>query len=160
MNHLEELVYEYYDWSGYLVKRNIHVGRLRRGGYEMELDIVAYNPNNKRLIHIEPSIDADSWPKRELRFEKKFNAGKKYILKDIFPWLKDEVNIEQIAILITRPQNRKIVGGGEIKSIDEFVKEIEIDIIKQGIMANNAIPQQYPLLRTIQLLASGYYKKL
>ncbi len=41
MTHLEQLVYEYYDWSGYLVKHNIHVGRLSHGGYEMELDIIA-----------------------------------------------------------------------------------------------------------------------
>jgi hypothetical protein len=29
MTHLEQLVYEYYDWLGYLVKHNIKVGRLQ-----------------------------------------------------------------------------------------------------------------------------------
>ena len=76
MTHLEQLVYEYYDWLGYLVKHNIKVGRLQRGGWEMELDIIAYNPNTNHLIHFEPSLDADSWDKREKRFSKKFDAGK------------------------------------------------------------------------------------
>jgi hypothetical protein len=28
MSHLENLIAEYYDWKGYLVKRNIKVGKL------------------------------------------------------------------------------------------------------------------------------------
>jgi hypothetical protein len=44
MSHLEDLIVEYYDWRGYLVKRNIRVGPLAHGGWEMELDIVAYIP--------------------------------------------------------------------------------------------------------------------
>jgi len=56
MSHLEALIAEYYDWKGYLVKRNIKVGRLKHGGWEMELDVVAYDPNTKHLIHLEPSF--------------------------------------------------------------------------------------------------------
>jgi len=160
MTHLEQLVYEYYDWLGYLVKHNIKVGRLKRGGWEMELDIVAYNPTSNHLVHIEPSIDADSWEKRERRFKKKFEAGKKYILQSIFKWLKETKKIEQIAILITHPKNRNSLGGGRIISMDEFVKEIQAKIAEKGIMASNAIPEQYPLLRTIQLVTTGYYKKM
>ncbi len=62
--------------------------------------------------------------------------------------------------MIVHPKNRDKIGGGKIKSIDEFIKEVETEIAKRGIMAENAIPQQYSLLRTIQLLTSGYYKKL
>jgi hypothetical protein len=32
MNHLEQLVCEYYDWMGYLVKSNVHVGKRKEGG--------------------------------------------------------------------------------------------------------------------------------
>lgn len=160
MTHLEQLVFEYYDWLGYLVKHNIKVGRLKRGGWEMELDIIAYNPNTNHLIHFEPSVDAYSWDTREKRFKKKFDAGKKYIKEHIFKWLKDDVEIEQIAILISHPKDRNGIGGGKIISIDEFVKEIQGKVIEKGIMAENAIPEQYPLLRTIQLITSGYYKKL
>ncbi len=159
MTHLEQLVFEYYDWLGYLVKHNIKVGRLKHGGWEMELDIVAYNPTTKHLVHIEPSIDAHSWETRERRFGKKFEAGKKYILKNIFKWLKSDSVIEQIAILISHPKNRNRLGGGKIISIDEFTKNIQAKITRNGIMASNAIPEQYPLLRTIQLVTTGYYKK-
>lgn len=160
MTHLEKLIFEYYDWLGYLVKHNIKVGRLTHGGWEMELDIIAYNPTTNHLLHIEPSIDAHSWEKREARYVKKFAAGKKYILKEIFKWLKKDTKIDQIAVLITHPKNRNTVGSGRIISIDEFVKDIQTRIKEKGIMASNAIPEQYQLLRTAQLFSNGYYKKL
>ena len=84
MNHLEQLISEWYEFKGYFVRRNIKVGKLSKGGYEGELDVVAFHPMEKHLIHIEPSIDADSWSKRENRFKKKFSAGKKYIKTEIF----------------------------------------------------------------------------
>jgi hypothetical protein len=158
MSHLEDLIAEYYDWKGYLVKRNIKVGRLPHGGWEMELDIIAYDPHSNHLIHIEPSIDADSWRKRETRFMKKFNAGKKYIFSDIYKWLESDTAIEQVAVLISHPKGRDNLAGGKIKSIDELISEIKSEIGSQGIMANNAIPEQYPLLRTIQMTQNGYYR--
>ena len=75
MSHLEDLITEYYDWKGYLVKRNIKVGRLSHGGWEMELDVIAFDPRTGHLIHMGPSIDAHSWAVREERFAKKFNAA-------------------------------------------------------------------------------------
>jgi len=64
-NHLEDLVAEWYEFNGYFVRRNVPVGKRPKGGYECELDIVGFNPTAKRLVHIEPSLDADSWKKRE-----------------------------------------------------------------------------------------------
>ncbi len=158
MNHLEQLVFEYYDWRGYIVRSNTKVGRLPLGGWEMELDIVAFNPITKHLIHIEPSIDANSWTKREERFKKKFEAGNKYIKDAIFPWLKNsDFPIEQIAVLISHPKNRNMLEGGKIISIDEFVGNIRNAVKKLGIMGKNAVPEKYPLLRTIQLITNGYY---
>jgi hypothetical protein len=159
MTHLEQLIYEYYDWQDYLVKRNVKVGRLKHGGWEMELDIIAYNPKTKHLIHIEPSIDAHSWEKRQLRFLKKIEAGKKYILNDIFNWLDGNTTIEQCAILVSHPKGRDKIGDGVIKSVDELAKEISDKITEKGIMSRNAIPEQYQLLRTIQLVKSGYYRQ-
>lgn len=65
MNHLEVLLFKYYDWQDYLVRSNIKVGRLNHGGYKGKLDIVAYNPHTQHLIHLEPSNDAHNWEKRE-----------------------------------------------------------------------------------------------
>jgi len=156
MTHLEQLTYEFYDWQGYLVKHNIHVGKRKTGGWEMELDIVAYHPITKHLIHIEPSLDADSWVKREKRFRKKFTAGKKYIQKQIFPWLGSKVKLEQQAILVSHSKDKKKVGGGTILSVDEFMAQIQDKILESGKMSQNAIPQQYPLLRTVQMVTNGY----
>jgi len=156
MNHLEKLTRQYYNWKGYLVKGNVKVGRLSHGGWAGELDIVAYHPQTEHLVHIEPSIDAHSWKKREERFEKKFRMGRKYIYKDVFPWLSPETPLDQIAMLIT--SSRKTLCGGTVISIDEFMKQIKEEVRNQGIMAKNAIPEEYDLLRTIQMAENGYYK--
>ena len=71
-NFLEQLASEWYEFRGYFVRRNVHVGRRARGGWECELDVVAFNPKSKHLIHLEPSMDALHWDKREARFCKKF----------------------------------------------------------------------------------------
>jgi len=76
-NHLEQLLAEWYEYKGYIVKRNLQVGKRKKGGFECELDIVAFHPELKHLVHLEPSLDADSWAVREQRFSKKFAAEKK-----------------------------------------------------------------------------------
>lgn len=160
MSHLEDLIAEYYDWKGYLVKRNIKVGRLSHGGWEMELDVIAFDPHTGHLIHIEPSIDAHSWAKREKRFTKKFTAAKRYIFSEVFTWLDSSVEIEQIAVLISHPKGRDELAGGKIVSIDELMAEIRSGVSLCGIVAKNAIPEQYPILRALQLSHNGYYKAL
>lgn len=121
MSHLEELVYQYYEWRGYIVRRNIKVGRLKHGGWKCELDIVAFRHQDNHLIHLEPSIDTLSWEKREERFKKKFEAGRKYIFQEVFPWLSKSIELEQVAILISKGRREKI-SGGKILSIDQFMK--------------------------------------
>ncbi len=158
MSHLEDLIAEYYDWRGYVVKRNIKVGRLPRGGWEMELDILAYHPHSSHLLHIEPSIDAHSWKRREDRFAKKFRAGKKYIFENVFTWLPKNTYIERVAILVSHPKNRDVLAGAHIRSIDEFMSEVRTEIENWGIVAKKAIPEQYRHLRTIQLVHNGYYR--
>ena len=59
-NHLEQLIAEWYEFKGYFVRRNVHVGKRTKGGYDCELDVVAFNPCEKKLVHIEPSLDAHS----------------------------------------------------------------------------------------------------
>jgi len=155
MNHLEKLIAQYYEWQGYIVRSNVKVGRLKHGGWEGELDVVAYHPETKHLVHLEPSIDAHSWATREERFAKKFTAGRKYIPTEIFPWIRKNTKIEQIAVLVT--SSRAQVAGGKVISIDELIARIKKDISSQGVMANNAIPEDLDLLRTIQYAVSGYY---
>lgn len=72
MNHLEELTKEWLEYRGYFVRQSVLVGPRTKGGYEGELDIVALNPVTRHLLHIECSLDALAWDKRELRFAAKF----------------------------------------------------------------------------------------
>lgn len=158
MSHLEDFIAEYYDWKGYLVKRNVKVGRLSHGGWEMELDVVAYHPHSGHLVHVEPSVDAHSWETREQRFMKKFGSGEKYIFKEVFTWLAPSTPVDRVAILVSHPKGRDFLAGAKIISIDEFMSEVRVAVTSWGIAARNAIPEQYPLLRTLQLSHNGYYR--
>ncbi len=160
MTHLETLIAEYLDWQGFLVRRNTKVGRLPHGGWEMELDIIAYHPKTGALVHYEPSIDALTWETREARYKKKFLAGLKYIFKEVFHWLPPSTPIRQVAVFVNHPKGRDIIAGGIVLSVDELMTEIRAKIIERGIMAKNAIPEQYPLLRTLQLSHAGYYRAI
>jgi hypothetical protein len=157
MTHLESLIAEYLDWQGFLVMKNKKVGRLKHGGWEMELDIIGYRPKSNELVHYEPSLDAIAWDKRELRYVKKFEAGRKYILSELFPWLKPAPKLQQFGVFITHPKNRHQIAGGTIISIDELMATIREKVVACGKMSKNAIPEQYPLLRALQLSHNGYY---
>lgn len=156
MSHLETLIAEYLEWQGFLIRRNTKVGRLRHGGWEMELDIVGFHPQAGELVHYEPSIDALSWEKREARYRKKFEAGRKHMFSEIFSWLPPETEIKQIAVLISHPTGRDTIGGGVLRSVDELMAEIRGKVSNCGPMIRNAIPEQFALLRTIQMSHCGY----
>src|SRR5690349_15476466 len=79
MNFLENLIAQWYQYNGYYIRQNVRIGKRIKGGYDGEIDIVAYHPQNKHLIHFEVSSDADSWEKRKKTFEKKFNNAKKHL---------------------------------------------------------------------------------
>jgi len=157
MTHLEELLKEYYEWLGHVVKCNVLVGKRALGGYEMELDIVAYDPKKNRILHVEPSLDASSWSKREPRFAKKFKAGRKYILSDLFQWLPRTTEIIQRAILISCPEHRRKLADADVLSVDEMIGEIKREISCRGIASRAAVSERYPLLRTMQFTICGYY---
>ena len=160
MSHLEDLLCEYYEWQGYIVRRNVKVGRLGHGGWQGELDIVAYHPKTRHLLHLEPSLDSDPWSRRSQRFAKKFKAGQEFIFTEVLPWLRDTTALEQVAVLVSRGDGHAKLAGGAVRTIDEIVAEIRAKVREQGKMAKAAIPEQFTLLRTIQLVESGYYKRL
>lgn len=158
MSHLEELLTEYYEWLGCVVKCGALVGKRAKGGWEMELDIVAFDPKTKTILHIEPSLDALPWAKREERYAKKFAAGRKYILQEMFTWLPPETSIVQTAVLPTAPANRRMLAGAQLRSVDEVVGEIKQAVSCRGIASRSAISEHYPLLRTIQFVTCGYQR--
>jgi hypothetical protein len=151
MNFLEQLVGEWYEYQGYFVRRNIHVGRLPRGGWECELDVVAFEPKSKHLVHVEPSMDADSWQRREERYKKKFEAGRKHI-PALFPGIELTGDLEQIALFgLGSKANHPQLAGGKVMLISELLVEITTKLRPLRV-ERAAVSEQYPLLRTIQFM--------
>jgi hypothetical protein len=156
-NFLEELVSEWYQYRNYFVLQNVSVGRRQKGGYDGELDIVAFSPAKKHLVHIEASMDTASWADRETKFSKKFKAGAQFI-PSLFPGSALPKEIEQIALLeYASTKNHSIVGGGKILLVSELLNEIFADLRDKDI-AKQAIPESFLVLRGFQFVASHRQK--
>jgi hypothetical protein len=155
-NFLEQLIAEWYEIQGYFIRKNVLVGKRPKGGYECELDVVAFHPSKKHLVHIEPSMDASSWAEREKRFEKKFDAGRKYIPL-LFNGLDIPGNINQIAVLVfASKQKRDTLAGGKLILGNELLEIIFADLQSRSIYSQT-IPEQFPILRAFQFVAQ--YRK-
>jgi len=154
MNHLEQLVSEWYEYKGYFVRKNVHVGKRKNGGWECELDVVAFNPKTKHLVHIEPSMDANSWEKREARYLKKFEAGKRYI-PQLFAGIEIPGHIEQIALFgLGAKANSRTLAGGQVWMASDLLLQITETLSKLRI-EKAAVSEQFPLLRTIQFVCQN-----
>lgn len=152
-NHLESLVAEWYEFQGYIVRRNERVGKLPRGGHEAELDVIGFHPEQRLLVQIEPSLDADSWQKREHRYAKKFSAGLKYI-PGLFPGIDLPDKIEQIALIVFGGgEARDRFAGGRVVFIRDFMHEIR-EAVRPLKVDRSPIPERFPLLRTLQFAAN------
>jgi hypothetical protein len=157
-NFLEQLVAEWYEYRGYFVRRNVPVGKRSKGSHEVELDVVAFNPATRRVVHIEPSLDAESWATRERRFRKKFDAGREHI-PALFPGYEVPEEIEQIAILIFASKaNHPTLGGGQVLLVSDLMREI-MEELSDKKSSENAVPEHHALLRTLQLVVE-YRKKV
>ena len=149
MNYLEQMAAEWYEFKGFFVRRNVLVGRRAAGGYECELDVVALHPEEKRLVHVEASMDAHTWERREERFSRKFEAGRKHI-PSIFAGLDVPADIEQIALLgYGSNKNRSTLAGAKLMTVADLIAEI-VGEIRSKRIASAAIPEDKPVLRTLQ----------
>ena len=154
-NFLEQLVAEWYEFQGYFVRRNVRVGKRPKGGHEGELDVVAFNPETKHLVHIEPSTDTDHWDIRKKRYERKFEVGRKHI-PSLFRGIELPVNPEQIALFLYGSSKRHPeIGGGKVLLVKDFMSDIRTKLAGRSI-AKAAIPEQFIILRTLQL-AMNYW---
>jgi hypothetical protein len=150
VNFLEQLVAEWYEYRGYFVRRNVLVGKRAKGGYECELDVVAFHPGNGHLVHVEPSTDASSWEKREHRFRKKFEAGRRYVPGLFQGLLSQRTSLEQYALLaLSAKSHRSTVGGAKLRHVADLLAEIT-DHFSRFHLFTAAVPEQYPILRTLQ----------
>jgi len=148
MNFLEQLVAEWWAFQDYFVRTNIKFGKRARGGWEGEMDVVAFDPKAKTLIHVETSGDADSWKERRERFQKKFRMGMEGY-RSVFDF--EFESVRKIAIVsFTRPRRPIDLGDDiELVPIPEMMTIIT-DKMRQLNPAEMAIPERYPLLRAIQ----------
>lgn len=156
-NHLEDLIAEWLEYRGFFVRRNVLVGKRSKGGHECELDVVAFHPAERRLLHYEPSMDADSWAEREERFSNKFAAGLRYI-PTLFAGIEIPAKIEQIAVLgFASVRNKKTLAGARIQLASELVDEI-LTGLRDKRLAKEAVPEQFPLVRTLQYVSEARWR--
>lgn len=164
MNFLEKLVGQWYEDQGCFVKLNVKIGKREKGGYEGEIDVLAFDLRNKRVIHVETSTDASSWAKRKEKFTNKFNTAEKYY-KEICQEQGLTVNFKNNEWELIR---KIIVGVTKTSVKNPFKKNIEIISIRQFIFEINntmktrdpmkkAVPENLDLLRAIQF--SAFYGK-
>ena len=152
MTHPEQLVFEWLDFRGYIVRCNVRVGRLPGGGHRGEIDIAAYHPESKHCLHVECQCDAGSWKNRKKILEQKFTKGRQFVFKEIFPWLAttDKTQFEQWAVVSSAGKGRDTVGGGKVVTMRQLYRNIAHDVLKLMEAGNRVVPEKYPLLRTIQ----------
>jgi hypothetical protein len=153
MNHLEPLVAEWLQYKEYFVRMSVPVGPRPNGGFEGELDIIGLNPNSKHLIHVECSLDSLSSNKRDARFSKKFECGRKYLKKAVFRDLVLPEKLDPVALLQYAPDTILRLGGQRLVTVKQFIREVFDGL--QGSPASGAVPSTLPLLRTLQLVAYG-----
>lgn len=161
MNHLEALIAQYLEWQGFFVRTNIRVGKRVKGGFEGELDIVAFYPGTpERVLHLEASLAATSRKAFEKSLEKKLDVGRRQVFTEVLPWLTDpRFRLEQFAVLPALPGGERRLGGAVLITVDELLGEIRARIGRKGKTFGSAIPERYPLLRTIQMAVFGFGKK-
>ena len=156
MNFLEQLVAEWYEYEGYFVRSNVRTRKRSKGGFDVELDVLAYDLPNNTLLHVEVSGDADSWPERKRRF-----LTKKFILarKEYETIIGCKVSkIRKIAIVGYARSTKVNLNWGqdyEVVLIPDFMKQITEKLRSQH-PAHEAVPEGFPLLRAVQtVLAYG-----
>lgn len=155
-NFLEQLAAEWYEYRGFFVRRNVKVGKLTKGGHAGELDVVAFHPVEKRLVHVETSMASMKWTERETEFSRKFKAGKTYI-PALFAGLEPLPEIEYVALIgIGSDKKHATVGGGKVQPVCDLLREIREKIPHE--FSSQAVPEQYMILRTLQFAAECWKK--
>lgn len=151
MNFLERLIAEWYQYKGYFVKQNIRVGKRLNGGYDGEIDVVAFHPVTKHLIHLEVSSDTSSWEERKIKFEKKFRITKTHI-PSIFEGFEVE-EIEQRIVLLYGSKSKSDLNGVKIILVSDIMAEIYKEF-KDKKLLNGIVPENLALVRTLHVFIS------
>ena len=156
MTFLEQLVAEWYEYEGYFVRSNVRTRKRAKGGFDVELDVLAYDLSNNTLLHVETSGDADSWAERKRKF-----LTKKFILtrEEYEAIIGRKVNkIRKIAIVAYARSTKANLNWGqdiEVVLIPDLMSQIARKLRSQH-PTHEAVPEGFPLLRAMQtVLAYG-----
>jgi len=152
LNFLEQLAAEWFEYIGYFVRTNVRARKRAAGGWDMELAVLAYQPSDNSLLHVETSGDAESWADRKLRFlDKKFVLSKSEYEETLQTPISD---ISQLAIVgwAKSPKYDLDWGKGiEVLTVPMFLEWITTQLRNRSFMSES-VPEGYPILRTIQMV--------
>ncbi len=150
MEYLEQLATEWYEYRGYFVRRDLWVGLESDGTYECELDVVAFHPTKRHVVHIEPGYDLLDWQHEEQHFQGKFDAGRKYLHRMF--GVEPRLHIDQIALIASHEgPHHHTIAGGKVLLLSEFLAEI-LQTLSSFDASESIVPEQWPLVRTLQLV--------
>jgi len=112
-NFLEQLAAEWYQYKEYIVRRNIRVGK-------SDLDVVAFKPGDKHVVHVETSMETGGV---EGRLKSGFENGRKYIPSMPSGLLCQGVTFQQMKfeqIALVDDVKARSVAGGRIENVSTF----------------------------------------
>ena len=147
MNFLEQLAAEWYEFNGYFVRTNVRLEKREKGGYTGEIDVVAYDPKDRTMIHVETSTAAGKKSTIAKRMQRQFSvASEQY--NSLFNFKPEK--LKKIAIVGTARAATVNIGGDiKVYSIPQFIKMVSESMTKHPIIGE-AIPEGYPILRAMQ----------
>ncbi len=113
------------------------------------MDVVGFHPARRHFLHVECSVDANTWEDREKTFERKFIMGLKHA-RELFSGMELPTALDQVVVhgYASAADQHRELGGGRLVTSQELTAEIITGI--PATTWTNAVPEKYPLLRTLQ----------
>jgi hypothetical protein len=143
VNTIEQVIAEWYDLKGYFIRRNIIRPSPHRG--QSDLDLVAFHPNTKHMIHIEGSTEVPrgGWTAVKTKMEKKFALDRTY-LETLYPNLP----VEQLFVYYKQVPDEQLYGGIKVLAFPDLLIEIRT-YLETHRLEEKKIPEGFPLLRVL-----------
>lgn len=150
MNFLEQLAGEWFTYKGYFVRTNIKRNKRSKGGWDNELDVLAYSAKVSELIHVESTWDANSWTERKDRFLKKKFV---YTHADYEALVGAKIaRVRKLALVGLCQSAKADLNWGEsieVVLIPHFIASIAKELVTKDPL-NDIVPEGFPRLRAMQ----------
>jgi hypothetical protein len=151
MNFLEQLSAEWYGYQGYFVRTNVKVNKRAKGGWDNELDVLAFWAQNGELVHIESTWDAEPWPKRKARFvTKKFVYSQSQYEEIVGAKIPRVRKIALVGLGRSTKSDLNWGSGVEVLLIPNFIASVAKELAQKDPL-KDVVPEGFPRLRAMQL---------